>query len=113
MWDGLGYVIIITVFSILYNFVHFFEYTTEFAECADVYSVKTCTNIWNTTSNSSFEIAKIEYTSLRKDRVYSTGYLITNTAVMGEHGKKEVSERRRVLCENRGKGSERMKLWGV
>lgn len=82
VWDGLGYVFTIIIFSVLYNSLKFFEFTTEFTECAEVVmSVSDCEDILGISPNSS--VATVQYTKLRTDLVYSTVNLITNTAVVG------------------------------
>ena len=73
----------IITFSILYNLIKFWEFTTVFSECRDVFSEADCATIWAESPNSSFPVATVEYTSLRTHRVYSTINLVTNTAVVG------------------------------
>jgi len=81
--DGLGYVIIIIVFSVLYNAIKFFEFTTSYTRCDELYSEEECLEIWGGATNSSFQVAMVDYTSLRSHQIYSTINLITNTAVVG------------------------------
>ncbi|XP_023335794.1 FMRFamide receptor isoform X2 [Eurytemora carolleeae] len=69
--DGCLYILVIVLFSILYNLARFFEYETVVE------------NMYDPSTNSSTEITKLGLTPLRQNPVYTTVCILLNTAVMG------------------------------
>jgi len=70
-YDGLGYVFIIIIFSILFNFIKFFEHETVYEEKTD------------TLSNETILVPYLNLTSLRVNPAYATVNLVVNTAIVG------------------------------
>jgi len=69
--NGRGYIITITVFSILYNLVKFFEFETVTEYVEDEVSGKIVTQ------------SQMNLTVLRQDPVFATSLLVVNTLVVG------------------------------
>ena len=70
MYQGLGYILAIIIFSFLYNIFKFFELETVYPIV-----VENNTNITGP--------PEVQYTDMRKDPLYTTIYIVCNTFFMG------------------------------
>lgn len=68
--EGFGYVSVVVIFSFLYNITKFWEFETVYENQVPG-------------DDSSPLIAKMTVTELRKNPIYHTVYVVTNTLVMG------------------------------
>eukprot|EP00092_Neocalanus_flemingeri_P024640 GFUD01026725.1.p1 GENE.GFUD01026725.1~~GFUD01026725.1.p1 ORF type:complete len:407 (+),score=101.90 GFUD01026725.1:197-1417(+) len=76
MYQGLGYIIAIIIFSFLYNILKFFELET-------VYPVVAHNSTNETFFSSVHPEAAVQLTDMRRNPVYTTTYIICNTFFMG------------------------------
>ena len=91
MYQGLGYIIAIIIFSFLYNIFKFFELKTVYPALEQSYMNETM-NRFNWLSyiktkqflSIRSSPAEVQLTDLRKNPVYATTFIICNTFFMGK-----------------------------